>query len=721
MLKKTFLVLAALGLLLGTLSGPLVTSAARSTLTIEGVIGANNPHNLSSAAFLQITGQDPSLAALIRMQTDKSLRKNPTESRLQAVGGASAALIPYRSPAAKFSRNLLISRDYGHVAYQTEPHISVNPKDPNHLVVGMIDYNFPGVVTYSSFDGGATWQGPAQPKIPRGKFSGAGDPVTVFDKDGNVYIVQMALSQDKFEVAGVTGYAQVASIVVNRSTDGGLNWTDSVTAAPGEVFADTNDVPAGERPRGQVYSFFVDKPWVTIGASPTDPSKEILYLTYTLFIEVYNLAWIDEIPALDVAEEVATIEMVMSEDGGLTWTPAVAVAPYVNTTGHEGEADRLVHGSQPMVGPDGTLYVAYLDTWTDGTWEGDAEIWVATSKDKGQTFTRRAAAHFVENDYLPRSANFRLFGTGFPQTAMGPAGEIYIAYTTYPSDRMSDSGDVYMVSSLDGGRTYSAPLRVNDDVTDNLQFFPSIAAGPDGKVHLMWGDTRDDKSELTYHIYYSVSADNGKTWELNGRVTDYPSNPNLAFPYGGFLGDYFSMKASSTDVYMVWADARLGEVLGANQKIGFARQRAMPTPQLFLSPPSGAAGRDVIVQGSNFQPESEIFVSMGGVLITTGFTDSSGNFMQTIYAPISGEGARNIVVADISGNVSSASFFTEFGFDTFQKGLSDLSAVVAGMNTAPADSGGDNTWLLATLGGALFVSLVVSGALFFRMRQQSSK
>jgi len=717
MLKRALLILATLALLSGTLAAPVAASdPPRNKTTFEGIIGANQPQNLSGSAYLYITHQNPSLVGFINGQS----LKTPASNSTQAVGGASAALIPYRSPAAKFSRNLLISRDYGHVTYQTEPHISVNPKDPNHLVVGMIDYNFPGVVTYTSFDGGVTWQGPNQPKIPRGEFYGAGDPVTAFDKNGNVYICQMAISQEKFEVGGIVGYAAVSSIAVNRSTDGGLTWNDSVIASPGAVFAEDNEVPAGEKPRGQVYSFFVDKPWMTVGPSSTDPSKEIIYLTYTLFIEVYDLAWIDELPALNVVEEVGLIEMVRSEDGGRTWSEPIAVSNYVSTTGHGNEMDRLVHGSQPMVAADGTLYVAYFDTWTDGSFEGDAEIWVATSKDKGQTFTRRAAAHFKEMDYLPRSANFRLFGTGFPQTAMGLNGEIYIAYVAYPSDRASDSGDVFMVSSLDGGRTYSNPKRVNDDVTDHLQFFPSIAAGPDGKVHLMWGDTRDDKSELAYHIYYSVSSDNGKTWELNGRVTDYPSNPNVAFPYGGFIGDYFSMKVSSTDVYMVWADGRLGEIMGYNQKIGFARQRAMPQPQLFLSPPSGVAGRDVIVQGSNFQPDSEIFISMGGVIIATGFTDLQGKFMQTIYAPIAGEGARDIVVSDISGNVALASFFTEFGFDTFQKGLNELSTKVAEMNAAPpADSGGSNDWLIATLGGALFISLLVSVALFIRMRQQS--
>ncbi|KTB49149.1 exo-alpha-sialidase [Dehalogenimonas alkenigignens] len=686
----------------------------REVKTIQETLGVNNPKFLSGGAYLYITHQTPSLVNLI----DSGMLTSPMPGSTQAVGGAAAALIPYRSPVASFSRNILISRDFGNITYQTEPHISVNPKDSNNLIVGMIDYNFPGVVTYSSFDGGATWQGPFQPKIPRHQFAGVGDPVTAFGKDGTAYICQMTVTQEKFEVGGVVGYAEVSSIIVSRSTDGGLTWSEASTAIPGAVFTQDYQVPEGERARGDVYSFFVDKPWMTVGPSPTNPTKEIIYLTFTTFIEVDTLVWLDELPGLMVAEEVAVIEMVRSEDGGKTWTEPVEVSPYVYTTAHGAEQDRLVHGSQPMVAPDGTLYVAYMDTWLDGAWEGDAEIIVATSKDKGQTFTRRAAAHFVEMDYLPRGASFRVWATGFPQTAIGPNGEIYIAYTAYPSDRATDSGDIYMVASTDGGRTYSLPKRVNDDVSDHLQFFPSISTSPDGKVHMMWGDTRDDRGELTYHIYYSSSTDGGKTWAMNARVTDFPSNPNLGFPYGAFIGDYFSMKATGSDVYMVWADSRLGEVMGYNQKIGFARQRAMPTPQLFLSPPAGAAGRDVIVQGSNFQPDSEIFISMGGVIISTGFTDLQGNFMQTIYAPIAGEGARDIAVSDISGNVALASFFTEFGFDTFEKGLADLSTKIDGMNAAPPENeGGSNDWLVATLGGALFVSLLAVLALFIRMRQ----
>jgi hypothetical protein len=341
----------------------------------------------------------------------------------------------------------------------------------------------------------------------------------------------------------------------------------------------------------------------------------------------------------------------------------------------------------------------------------------------------------MELDYLPRSSTFRLFGSGFPQTAMGPEGEIYIAYTAYSEDSPTDSGDIFMVASFDGGGTWTDPKRVNDDDTNRLQFFPSISVDPEGEVHAMWGDTRDDPSELVYHIYYSNSMDNGKTWEFNSRVSDFPTNPNYAFPYGDFIGDYFSMKAVSDDVYMVWADSRLGEVSGTNQKIAFARQTLMPTPSIFLSPPSGPAGRDVTIQGNYFQPETEIFIEMGGVLIATGYTDLNGTFTHTIFAPISGEGARDIRVIEMSGNVASASFYTEFGFDTFEDSLAGiqerLDAIEAGGGDTPdnGDNGdnGDNEptpqetdWLAIILGSALVIALVALLAMWYRMRGTSS-
>jgi hypothetical protein len=688
-----------------------------------------HPNYLSGAPALAFTGQDPSG----RLFWSKDKEELSPGGSLQAAGGA-AALVPYRSPAVKFSRNILLTQDRGRLPYQTEPHIAVNPKDPDHIVMGTIDYNFPGVVNYVSIDGGATWDGPYQPQTPRAEYTGVGDPVVAFDREGNVYISQLSIRIADFMVGGFVGSAYVMSVASSTSSDGGFTWEETLLASPGEVFTFDYPTVEGEPPGGEVWLYYVDKSWLAAGPSPDNPEQDILYISYTLFVTKYRLTFIETLPFLEVFEELSVIEVVHSEDGGHNWSLPVEVSPVTQIMG---TPNRLVQGSQPAVAPDGTLYVAYFDSTVDGFLEETGEIWVAASDDMGETFYQsERAATFLELNYLPRTASFRLWGSGFPQLAIGPNGEIYAGYVSYPEDKPMDGGDVFMVSSLNGGQTWTLPITVNDDTTQGFQFYSSIAVDPEGSLHMMWADTRDDPTGLAYHIYYSSSEDQGKTWEFNSRVSDFATNPNFAFPNGAFIGDYFSIKATSEDVYMVWADGRMGEVQGMSQKIAFARKRLMPTPSVFLSPPSGPAGRDVTIQGSHFQPESEIFIIVGGVLTSTGRTSQDGTFTMTIFAPISGEGTRDIVVSDISGNVALAAFYTEFGFDTFQdaveaienrfdplqQNIEDIENSLVGITGNPSNpvnsgSGESSLWLLSILAGIIGVSLAVLAAL--RLRQRS--
>ena len=56
--------------------------------------------------------------------------------------------MPYRDPAPAFSTNHLVTRDFSSRPYQTEPNIAIDPADPEHIVLGTIDYNFPSMSSY---------------------------------------------------------------------------------------------------------------------------------------------------------------------------------------------------------------------------------------------------------------------------------------------------------------------------------------------------------------------------------------------------------------------------------------------------------------------------------------------------------------------------------------------------------------------------------------------
>ncbi len=706
---------------------------------------------LSASSWLMANGFDPRF-----QQIPGGARRTEVDwgafgvapARGPAAGPAFAPPVPFRSAAPAFSRNLVVTRQLGLFPLQTEPHLASNPLDPEHLILGVIDYNFPSMSTYTSFDGGETWDGPNQVRYFQDDLTAAGDPVIAFDRDGNPFIIFISLGIQEYRLGSLLSATEVSSIAIARSTDDGLSWEDAVSTARSEVTTTSQIDPTG-RERGEVAVDFLDKPWVAIGPDPENPDNDIIYVAYVRFKTRYNLLYSDEVPFLTSPVTETTVELVRSLDGGVTWSDPVSVSPTVFqamgaseegeggmgaaagsgiasaegdangrgetaptgsatsdagtpvagdpaqpnrgvTTQQEGEsagaeADQTVQGPQPAVLSDGTVVVAYLDTTLDGVQEGLYTIMLATSRDAGQTFEEPVRAGVMREIHVrPRNSTFRWWGAAFPQLAVGPNDEIYILTTAEPSDKPTDDGDIFLLRSLDRGQTWDPPQRINQDDTDRIQFFPSIDVGVDGTVHAMWADMRDDPAEVRYHIYYTRSTDEGSTWGFvddqlgintpDTRVTDFASNSLRGFPGGRFLGDYFSIAAGDEDVYLVWADTRLGEFAGPNQQVAFARQTAISPPSLFLNPPSGPAGRDVTIQGFGFQPDSNITIDVGGITVTNLRSNEKGEFTTTIYMPVTGEGPRNVTAFDETGNVATASFYTEVGFDTIARELGELAA-----------------------------------------------
>lgn len=508
----------------------------------------------------------------------------------------------------------------------------------------------------------------------------AGDPVIAFDRQGNAYAAAISVDEEEFTIGSAVGSAAISAIPIALSKDGGQTWEEPTSSARVHVTTRVINRGAEESTTYELSLPFLDKPWLTVGPSAQDASEDVIYVTYTKFLtrmEIFFLFDVDPFTLVPVTE--TSIELVRSEDGGRTWSEPIAVSPVVQSTQGEGAPSRVVQGSQPVVAPDGTLYVTWVDSTDDDSFKGRGEVYVARSSDDGRTFVTNRAADFSEIGFSPRNAQFRFWGSTFPQIAAGPDGQVYVLYTARSADKKTDDGDIFFAGSVDRGETWTRK-QLNDDDTARLQFFPSIATSPDGTIHAMWGDMRDDPVETRYHIYYTSSEDGGKTWIENARVTDFPSNPNYAFPGGAFIGDYFTIKATDDDVYMAWPDARLGEYGPVNQKVAFARKQLMPLPSIFLSPPSGPGGKDIAIQGSNFQPDQNVFLEISGAVISTVRSDPDGRFNARVFVPISGEGAHDFRAIDASGNIATGSFFMDFGFDNIQTSIQGIVDQLEGLD-----------------------------------------
>mgnify|MGYP001773185570 CR=1 FL=1 len=637
--------------------------------------------------------------------------------------------IPYRSPTAKFSRNIVVTYDLGSIPYQNEPYIAYNPQNPDHVVVVSHDFDVVCAVNYVSFDGGETWRGPYTPSVlPRDSF--CSDPVVAFGRDGTLYYAYLSIGTRPLRVGRILYEADVASATLAVSRDGGQSWTEYL-ASTGEVFP--------ERDRAAVT--FIDKPWMAVGPNPGDLSKDKIYLTYTEFRIIYP--YLDFYPFVAEPEIEVSIKLVSSSDGGRTWTKPITVSPVFSALAGEEDA-RLVQGSNIAVAKDGTLYVAYYDSLDDGPFKGLFTPFVAVSKDGGLSFSKPVPVvpgGMWEQDFFLKPTYFRSWSSMFPFIAVSPnnSGEVYMVFGGLGL-AAGDNSDIFFSKSVDGGRTWSEPKRINDDLTNRNQFFPTLTVDPNGHIHVMWGDMRDDPNNFRYHIYYTKSEDGGETFMENSRVSDYASNPSYGIP--SFVGDYWGIAATGEDVYMVWTDSRAGFRGAPNQDIAFARMRRVKTPTIFLSPPEGPAGQTLSIVGEGFASrQREVFIEFDGVVISSFLTDDAGRFTATLFIPVSGEGAHTVRAIDVLGNVAEANYYASFGFNTVKDNVDRLSSnvdaklreILSNLGPSTLDSGkivddvvsrlqpllerNDNTQLISAVLAISIAAIAVSSfAMVYSMR-----
>ncbi|MGA1820969.1 MAG: Ig-like domain-containing protein [Thermoplasmatota archaeon] len=102
--------------------------------------------------------------------------------------------------------------------------------------------------------------------------------------------------------------------------------------------------------------------------------------------------------------------------------------------------------------------------------------------------------------------------------------------------------DIMFARSTDGGMSFSAPVRINDDDTDETQMSPRLAVSGSGLFAVVWVDYRNGEfiSGRNSDIYMSYSRDGGMSFSENIKMSPDPGenkqiNPDLAFSKGGDL------------------------------------------------------------------------------------------------------------------------------------------------------------------------------------------
>jgi hypothetical protein len=259
----------------------------------------------------------------------------------------------------------------------------------------------------------------------------------------------------------------------------------------------------------------------------------------------------------------AEIMAARSTDQGASWSAAVPVSL--------GPWSRDNDGAQPLVLPDGTLIVIF--SHSSGT--PVQTMMLARSTDGGVSFgANYPLFEIMPAPYSLPGEHWRLvtYHSLAYDVVRGWLTLVWADYGQYAANGM----DIYSRRSTDAGTSWSGPVRLNDDPVGLVrdQWFPAVAAAPDGRLTAIWLDRRDDPQNRLYYCYGRTSTDGGITWESPVRISSVPSDPEVNIPPGSDgIGDYIGVSAVPGVVWGSWVDVR-----GGDQDIYAARELFTPQP-----------------------------------------------------------------------------------------------------------------------------------------------
>jgi hypothetical protein len=149
----------------------------------------------------------------------------------------------------------------------------------------------------------------------------------------------------------------------------------------------------------------------------------------------------------------------------------------------------------------------------------DGHVTVSYSDNHGRTFSAPVTVN-SEPEFIAADGENR------PKIRVADNGNIYISYTQ--SLDTPFAGNVRFSRSVDGGKSFSAPITVNDNLELFTHRFDSMEVNGRGQIYISWLDKRDaaiaNKKGEKYSgisVYYAVSDDEGKSFKANIKAADH--------------------------------------------------------------------------------------------------------------------------------------------------------------------------------------------------------
>ena len=235
------------------------------------------------------------------------------------------------------------------------------------------------------------------------------------------------------------------------------------------------------------------------------------------------------------------IYLARSLDGGENWSrPAIRVdgAGDAPVTG-----ENLLYDPRPFFDEEGNLFIV----WTDNRSVSDTDIFLRRSRDGGLSFDEEVRVDDTGNGPLNDEAGPSGYGHTYQFNPDGVAAKngVYVVW----QDMRKGWNQIYFGASLDGGESFGPSLCVDDSGGPfRHQYLPAVTVDEAGRIYVVWQDARRDPGD----IYLARSDDGGKSFGAPVRVDDAGGSFTAqSYPRIG-------CDPKGEHLYVVWRDERYG-------------------------------------------------------------------------------------------------------------------------------------------------------------------
>lgn len=465
-----------------------------------------------------------------------------------------------KSAAATAGTNVRTSG--AQTASRSESDIRINYWDPNKIIAASNNISSSGQQgQYYSTDGGVTWGQTTLPLASGDSFHS--DPTVDWSSDGVAWSTTMGINGNN------------AKMQSYRSTNGGATWTFDGTISGTQ----TN----------------VDKQMMWIDHSATSTYKNTVYLI-----------WHNGNPAY------------MNRRTSSGWGSPIQVSSS-ETTGTAIGADVKTNSA-------GDVFGFYPDTGSRG-------IYIVKSTNGGASYSAPTRIVTTYDSYdigVPSFSSRRILvyvsGGAYRN---GTTNNVYALWTDLSGDTGCTAASnepgtnasstcktrIWFSRSTDGGATWSARVKINNQSGLNDQFNPFLAVDEtNGNLGAIYYDTVNDPNRKKVDVYYQMSTDAGATWQTPVKVTTAMTDETVTgADSGNQFGDYNSLSGYGNSFFPSWTDRRNN----GKEEIWTAKISASSTPTYSISGNAGVSGATVSTGSGSATSDASSNYSIGNLAAGT--------------------------------------------------------------------------------------------------------